>query len=37
MGDLEKFLIMHEKDYQKALNEIKQGKKEHIGFGIFCL
>ena len=27
MTDLEKFLIMHEKDYQKALNEIKQGKK----------
>ena len=27
MTDLEKFLIMHEKDYEKALNEIKQGKK----------
>ena len=27
MTDIEKFLIMHEKDYQKALNEIKQGKK----------
>ena len=27
MTDLEKFLIMHEKDYNKALNEIKQGKK----------
>ena len=27
MGDLEKFLIMHEKNYQIALNEIKQGKK----------
>ena len=27
MTDLEKFLIMHEKDYKKALNEIKQGKK----------
>ena len=27
MTELEKFLIMHEKDYEKALNEIKQGKK----------
>ena len=27
MGDLEKYLIMHERDYQTALNEIKQGKK----------
>jgi uncharacterized protein (DUF1810 family) len=27
MTDLEKFLIMHERDYNKALNEIKQGKK----------
>ena len=27
MNDLEKFLIMHQKDYNKALNEIKQGQK----------
>ena len=27
MTDLEKFLIMHQKDYNKALNEIKQGQK----------
>ena len=27
MTDLEKFLIMHERDYNKALTEIKQGKK----------
>ena len=27
MTDLEKFLIMHQKDYNKALNEIKQGHK----------
>ncbi len=27
MNDLEKFLIMHEKNYQTALNEIKKGKK----------
>ena len=27
MTDLEKFLIMHERDYNTALNEIKQGKK----------
>ena len=27
MNDLEKFLIMHEKNYQIALNEIKKGKK----------
>ena len=27
MSDLDKFLIMHDKDYDKALNEIKNGKK----------
>jgi len=27
MTDLEKFLIMHDKDYNRALNEIKQGRK----------
>ena len=27
MNDLEKFLIMHEKNYQTALYEIKKGKK----------
>ena len=27
MTDLGKFLIMHQKDYNKALNEIKQGQK----------
>ena len=28
MSDLEKFLKMHEKNYQTALNEIKKGKKK---------
>ena len=27
MTDLEKFLIMHDKDYNRALSEIKQGRK----------
>ena len=28
MADLDRFLKMHEKDYKKALSEIKSGKKK---------